>query len=73
MFPRAVLHDADAIFTVWKYDPTIWRRRSASSPHRLLCHAGAILLFGEDKLACLAMMYRGIADGCRGSLGIRIF
>ncbi|MFZ0780430.1 MAG: glycosyltransferase family 2 protein [Candidatus Sulfotelmatobacter sp.] len=61
----------NAIFTVWKYDPD-WRTKCVVA-HRLLCRAAAILLFGEDKLACLAMMYRGFADGCTGKLGIRSF
>jgi len=61
----------NAVFTVWEYDPD-WRTKFAVA-HRLLCHAAAILLFGEDKLACLAMMYRGFTDGCTGKLGIRSF
>jgi GT2 family glycosyltransferase len=59
------------IFTVWEYDPD-WRTKCVVGL-RLLRHAAAILLFGKDKLACLAMMYRGFADGYAGKLGIRSF
>lgn len=37
----------------------------------LFRHAGGILLFGTNKLACLQKMLQGFWDGCRGSLGIR--
>jgi GT2 family glycosyltransferase len=57
------------IFTIWKYDPD-WRSKCMVA-YRLVRHAVAILLFGKDKLACLAMMYRGIGDGLAGRLGIR--
>jgi GT2 family glycosyltransferase len=59
------------VFTAWKYDPD-WRTKFAVA-HRLLRHAVAVLLFGNDKLACLAMMWRGFADGRAGRLGIRSF
>jgi len=59
------------IFTVWKYDPD-WRTKCRVTL-RMLRHATGILLFGKDKLACLAMMYRGFADGRAGRLGIRSF
>jgi GT2 family glycosyltransferase len=59
------------IFTVWKYDSG-WRAKFVTA-HRLLRHATAILLFGEQKVACLSMMYRGFADGRAGRLGIRVF
>jgi GT2 family glycosyltransferase len=59
------------IFTVWKYFPD-WRARLITG-RRLLRHALGVILFGQKKLACLAMMYRGIADGRAGRLGIRHF
>jgi GT2 family glycosyltransferase len=59
------------IFTIWKYFPD-WRTRS-SVGRRLLRHALSVLLFGRQKLACLAMMCRGVADGRAGRLGIRHF
>lgn len=57
------------VFTVWEYFPD-WRTKSTVA-QRLLRHALAVLLFGRQKLACLVMMRRGIADGRAGRLGIR--
>ena len=34
-------------------------------------HAGAVLLFSPNKLACLKKMMQGFSDGYRGKLGIR--
>jgi GT2 family glycosyltransferase len=34
-------------------------------------HAGGVLLFGSDKLACLRKMAQGFSDGRRATLGIR--
>jgi GT2 family glycosyltransferase len=34
-------------------------------------HAGAVLLFSSNKLACLKKMVQGFSDGYRGRLGIR--
>jgi rhamnopyranosyl-N-acetylglucosaminyl-diphospho-decaprenol beta-1,3/1,4-galactofuranosyltransferase len=59
------------VFTVLKYDPD-WRAKWVVG-QRLFRHAAAVLLFGGQKLACLKMMCRGIADGCAGHLGIRSF
>jgi GT2 family glycosyltransferase len=59
------------IFTIWKYFPG-WRAKSITG-RRLLRHALGVLLFGRQKLACLAMMCRGVADGRAGRLGIRHF
>ena len=59
------------IFTIWKYSPD-WKAKS-NTGKRLLRHALGVLLFGKQKLECLAMMYRGIADGRAGRLGIRNF
>ena len=59
------------VFTIWKYFPD-WRTKS-NVGRRLLRHAVAILLFGQQKIACLAMMARGVADGRAGRLGIRYF
>lgn len=57
------------IFTVWKYFPD-WRTKS-NVARRLLRHALAILLLGRQKISCLEMMARGVADGRAGRLGIR--
>jgi GT2 family glycosyltransferase len=59
------------VFTIWKYFPD-WRTRT-STGRRLLRHAFGVVMFGRHKLACLAMMCRGIADGRAGRLGIRQF
>jgi GT2 family glycosyltransferase len=34
-------------------------------------HAGGVLLFGRDKIACLTKMVQGFSDGRRARLGIR--
>jgi GT2 family glycosyltransferase len=38
---------------------------------RLIRHAGGVLLFSSNKLACLKKMAQGFWDGCRANLGIR--
>jgi GT2 family glycosyltransferase len=57
------------IFTIWNYYPD-WKSKF-SVFRRLLRHAGAILAFGEQKSACLRMMFLGCLDGRAGRLGIR--
>jgi hypothetical protein len=37
----------------------------------LVRHAGGVLLFGSNKLACLGRMAQGFWDGRKASLGIR--
>jgi len=57
------------IFTIWQYYPQ-WKIKGLTL-YRLARHALVLLLFGERKLACLAMMWRGYRDGRVGRLGIR--
>ena len=57
------------IFTMWKYYPRVAVKGLLL--YRLARHAVGILLFGKEKLDCLRMMGRGIADGRAGRLGIR--
>jgi GT2 family glycosyltransferase len=57
------------IFTIWTYYPD-WKTK-VSILHRLLRHAAGIILFGEQKLLSLAMIYHGFVDGRSGRLGIR--
>lgn len=59
------------VFTVWSFYPD-WRSKF-SVVRRFARHALGILLFGKEKVACLKMMYKGIADGRAGRLGIRNF
>ena len=56
------------IFTMWKYYPRLAVK--ALLLCRLARHAAGVLLFGKNKLDCLCMMGRGIADGRAGRLGI---
>ena len=57
------------IFTIWLYYPD-WKSK-LSVLRRLLRHATAILVFGEQKRACMRMMLMGFLDGRSGRLGIR--
>jgi GT2 family glycosyltransferase len=59
------------IFTMWKYYPQLTVKVLVL--YRLARHALDILLFGKNKTACLAMMYRGFVDGRAGRLGIQSF
>jgi GT2 family glycosyltransferase len=68
---REYYRTRNEIFTVWKYHPD-WRTKS-NVIRRLLRHALGVLLFGRQKLACVAMMSRGVLDGYAGRLGIRSF
>lgn len=56
------------IVMIWSYDPS-WRSK-LSVIRSQLRHAIGILLFGKEKIACVAMMYRGVMDGLAGRLGI---
>lgn len=56
-------------FTIWTYYPD-WKSK-LSVFRRLLRHATAILAFGEQKCACLRMVFVGFLDGRAGRLGIR--
>jgi rhamnosyltransferase len=57
------------IFTMWQYYPKWWSK--AFTLYRLGRKALDVLLFGNRKLACVRMMYRGFLDGRAGRLGIR--
>lgn len=57
------------IFTIWAFYPD-WKTKS-SVMRRLFRHAVGVLLFGEQKISCLRMMWQGFLDGCAGRLGIR--
>lgn len=57
------------VFTIWTYYSD-WRTK-LSIIRRLLRHAVGIVLFGERKFPCLAMIFRGFRDGRAGRLGIR--
>ena len=56
-------------YTVW-HDYPQWRNKGYVV-RQLMRHAAGVILFGEQKLACLIMMAIGFLDGCRGRLGIR--
>jgi GT2 family glycosyltransferase len=57
------------VYSVWWLYPSS-RTRQFVLRH-LLRHAGGVLLFGSDKLACLKRMAQGFWDGRRASLGVR--
>jgi GT2 family glycosyltransferase len=56
-------------FTMWEYSPKLATKTYVL--YRLLHHSMGILLFGQKKLACLRMIWRGFLDGRAGRLGIR--
>ena len=55
------------VFTIWHDYP----QAKAFISYCLLKHVVGMLFFGQKKLACLSMMYRGFLDGRAGRLGIR--
>jgi GT2 family glycosyltransferase len=56
-------------FTMWQYYPKLITKSHVL--YRLTRHAIGILLFGKNRLACLAMQWRGFMDGRTGKLGVR--
>lgn len=57
------------VFTMWQYYPKWWSK--LFTVYRLARKALDVLLFGNRKLACFRMMYRGFLDGRAGRLGVR--
>lgn len=57
------------VFTIWNYYPGWGPKYSVM--HRLLERAFWLVLCGNQKYACLKMMFMGVMDGRRGRLGIR--
>jgi len=57
------------VYSVWWLYPSSRSKRFVL--RHLIRHAGGVLLFGSDKLACLKRMVQGFWDGHRASLGIR--
>jgi rhamnosyltransferase len=56
-------------FTIWNFYPD-WRSRLFVL-RTIIRHAAGTLLFGQQKGACLQMMFVGFQDGRAGRLGIR--
>lgn len=56
-------------YVAWWLYPTSKAKRFVIQ--HLIRHAGGIVLFGSDKLACLRKMAQGFRDGRRAVLGIR--
>jgi rhamnopyranosyl-N-acetylglucosaminyl-diphospho-decaprenol beta-1,3/1,4-galactofuranosyltransferase len=56
-------------YAVWSLYPSARAKRFAL--RHLARHAGGVLLFGRNKLACLKKSCQGFADGRRARLGIR--
>jgi GT2 family glycosyltransferase len=56
-------------YAAWWLYPS--RRTKYFVVRHLARHAGAVLLFGSHKVACLRKMAQGFSDGFRGKLGIR--
>ena len=56
-------------YAVWWLHPSPRAKRFVV--RHLARHAGGVLLFGSNKLACLTKMAQGFWDGRRASLGIR--
>lgn len=57
------------VYSVWWLYPSSRTKRFVL--RHLIRHAGGVLLFGSDKLACLKKMVQGFRDGRRASLGVR--
>lgn len=57
------------VYSVWWLYPS--RRTKRFVVRHLARHAGGVLLFGSNKLACLKRMAQGFWDGRRATLGIR--
>lgn len=57
------------VYAGWSLYPAV--RTKAFVLRHLTRHAGGIVLFGANKLACLKRMAQGFWDGYRGRLGIR--
>jgi len=56
-------------YAAWQLYPSHSAKRFVV--RHLARHAGGILLFGSDKLACLTKMAQGFWDGRRATLGVR--
>jgi GT2 family glycosyltransferase len=56
-------------YTAWWLYPSRSTKRFVMG--RLLRHAGGVLLFSSNKLACFEKMAQGFLDGCQARLGIR--
>jgi GT2 family glycosyltransferase len=56
-------------YAVWWLYPNSNTKRFAL--HHLVRHAGGVLFFGSNKLACLGKMVQGFWDGRKASLGVR--
>jgi GT2 family glycosyltransferase len=56
-------------YTAWWLYPSRGAKRFVMG--HLLRHAGGVLLFSSNKLACFKKMAQGFLDGCRANLGIR--
>lgn len=56
-------------YAVWWLYPS--RRAKRFALRHLARHAAGVLLFGNDKLACLARSMQGFLDGRRARLGVR--
>jgi GT2 family glycosyltransferase len=57
------------IYAAWWLYPN--RRTKRFAIGHLIRHAGGVLLFGSNKLACLGRMAQGFCDGRKACLGIR--
>jgi hypothetical protein len=56
-------------YAAWWLYPSLSTKRFVVSS--LVRHAGGVLLFSSNKLACFKKMLQGFRDGCRANLGIR--
>jgi len=56
-------------YAAWWLYPN--RRTKRFAVRHLVRHAGGVLLFGSNKLACLGRMAQGFWDGRKASLGVR--
>lgn len=57
------------VYAAWWLYPSLGAKRFVMG--HLARHAGGVLLFGSNKLACFRKMAQGFWDGCRANLGGR--
>jgi len=66
---REYYYSRNMAYAGWHLYPNVGTKRFVL--RHLARHAGAVLLFSPEKVACLRKMAQGFWDGCRAKLGIR--
>jgi GT2 family glycosyltransferase len=66
---REYYNSRNLVYAGWHLYPN-WRTKRFVLKH-LARHAGAVVLFSSEKMACICKMMQGFRDGRRAKLGIR--